>query len=82
MSGAMKCRELADFLMDYVNGDLPADSRAQFELHLSKCSNCEAYLVQYKVTIQAGQMACEELSEAMVLPEDLIKAVLAAKAKN
>jgi anti-sigma factor RsiW len=35
----MKSRELAEFLNDYVSGELPAESRTQFEFHLSKCKN-------------------------------------------
>ena len=38
----MKCRELAEFLMDYVSGELSQESRAHFEFHLSKCTNCPA----------------------------------------
>lgn len=78
----MKCRELAEFLMDYVSGDLPAESRTHFEFHLSKCKNCHEYLVQYEITIKAGKLACGELSDEMqAIPDDLVKAVLAARAK-
>jgi anti-sigma factor RsiW len=78
----MNCRELADFLMDYYNGDLPEDARIQFELHMSKCGSCETYFVQYQVTVKAGKIACDEMSDEMkAVPEDLIKAVLAARQK-
>ena len=78
----MKCRELADFLMDYVSGELPHESRAHFEFHLSKCKNCHEYLVQYEVIIKAGKIACDELSDEMRdIPEDLVKAVMAARSK-
>jgi predicted anti-sigma-YlaC factor YlaD len=78
----MNCRELSEFLMDYCNGDLPEESRVLFEAHLNKCGNCETYFVQYKVTIKAGQMACDDKGdEIKAIPEDLIKAVLAARAK-
>jgi len=59
----MKCRELAEFLMDYVSGELPQESRTHFEFHLSKCKNCHEYLVQYEVTIKAGKIACDEMSD-------------------
>lgn len=77
----MKCRELADFLMDYVSGDLPQESRVHFEFHLSKCKNCHEYLVQYEITIKAGRIACDELSDELPqnIPDDLVKAVLAAR---
>ena len=79
----MKCRELAEFLSDYVNGELPQESRTHFEFHLSKCTNCHEYLVQYEVTIKAGKIACDEMSDEMQgIPDDLIQAVLAARVKT
>jgi anti-sigma factor RsiW len=78
----MKCRELAEFLNDYVSGELPLESRTHFEFHLSKCKNCHEYMVQYEVTIRAGKIACDEMSDEMPeIPEELIKAVLAARQK-
>ena len=77
----MKCRELADFLFEYVSGELPNESRVHFEFHLSKCKNCHEYLVQYEMTIKAGKIACGELSDELPanMPDDLVKAVLAAR---
>ena len=78
----MKCRELAEFLSDYVNQELPQESREHFEFHLSKCKNCHEYLVQYEVTIRAGKIACDEMSDEMGdIPDDLVKAVIAARQK-
>jgi anti-sigma factor RsiW len=79
----MKCRELAEFLNDYVSGELPAENRAHFEFHLSKCTNCHEYLVQYEVTIKAGKIACDDMSDEMgPIPEELVKAVLLARVKT
>lgn len=79
----MKCRELAEFLNDYVSGDLPEENRVHFEFHISKCKNCHEYMVQYEVVIKAGKIACDEFSDEMpVMPEELIKAVLASRQKN
>ena len=78
----MKCKELADFLMDYVSGELPVESRTHFEFHISKCKNCHQYLVQYEVTIRAGRIACDEMSDEIgAIPDDLVKAVMAARTK-
>jgi anti-sigma factor RsiW len=78
----MKCRELAEFLNDYVSGELPEENRAHFEFHISKCKNCHEYMVQYEVVIKAGRMACDEMSDEMPsMPEELIKAVLASRQK-
>lgn len=79
----MKCRELAEFLNDYVSGDLAVETRTTFEFHLSKCKNCHEYMVQYQVVIKAGKIACDDMSDEMpAMPEELIKAVLAARQKN
>lgn len=77
----MKCRELAEFLIDYVSGDLPEETRVHFEVHLSRCRNCHAYLIQYQSTVKAGKIACGEHSDELPsdVPEDLVKAVLAAR---
>ena len=76
----MKCRQLAEFLMDYVSGDLPEDERAHFELHLSRCPNCHEYLEQYEATIKAGKVACgEDQGIPADVPEDLVKAILEAR---
>lgn len=79
----MKCRELAEFLNDYVSNELPQESRVHFEFHISKCKNCREYMVQYEVVIKAGKIACDEMSDEMpAMPEELIKAVLASRQKN
>lgn len=77
----MKCRELAEFLYDYVSGELPVEHRTHFEFHLSKCGNCHEYLVQYQMTIEAGRIACGDKSDELPanIPEDLVRAVLAAR---
>lgn len=77
----MTCRELADFLMDYLNGDLTADVRAAFDRHLSLCPNCVSYLSAYKTTIELGRRAFKDDSAdaSAAVPEDLVRAILAAR---
>lgn len=77
----MKCRELAEFLLDYVSGELPEENRAHFELHLTRCRNCREYLVQYEGCVKAGRIACGATSDELPadVPEDLVKAVMAAR---
>jgi anti-sigma factor RsiW len=75
------CREFAEFIMDYLAGELPADAREPFERHLSRCHNCHEYLAQYRHTIEAGRLAFRDLEEDVPadVPEGLVKAVLAAR---
>jgi anti-sigma factor RsiW len=76
----VNCRECADFLADYVAGELPANQLAVFERHLRACSNCEEYMRQYKATILAGRAACADPDAEADVPEPLIRAILAARA--
>lgn len=74
----MTCRECAEFLADYLTGELPAEVRATFEAHLAICPNCVTYLDQYRATIGAGKAAFGD-EVAGDLPEELIRAILATR---
>lgn len=80
----MTCQEVADFLMDYVNGELSPSRRAVFEEHLAICPQCVAYLQSYELTIKASKTARDHIHDwdANAVPEDLIRAILAARNKN
>lgn len=81
----LTCREVTDFLMDYVSGDLPLWTRAKFEFHLQICSNCRTYLQSYRDTIALGKAAFDDPETpagAADVPEDLVKAILAARRTN
>ena len=77
----MTCREFADFVMDYLTGELPADVAASFDRHLSACPNCRTYLAQYRATIAAGRAAFADDHAAVPddVPEDLIRAILSTR---
>ena len=75
------CREFVEFLADYLDGDLPPASLAEFEFHLTDCPDCVLYLKSYKATVQLGKEAFTDL-EAPVpteVPEELIEGILAAR---
>lgn len=71
------CQEILDFLGDYVSGELPAAQREEFERHLAICPPCVDYLKTYEQTIRLGKCACGDVDEKP--PEELIKAILAAR---
>ena len=75
----MTCRECAEFLADYVAGELAAEAVVTFERHLGACRNCRVYMKQYRLTIQAGKTACDTDSELHTPPEELIRAILEAR---
>ena len=76
------CRQLLDFIYDYLDGALPENDRAEFERHLSVCPSCVHYLDTYKQTLriskQALRPAPEPRDEDVDLPEPLVHSILAA----
>ncbi len=77
----MTCREFADFMMDYLSDELSSESRARFDHHLSLCANCRKYLTSYEETVKLGKRAFadEEAALPADVPEELVKAILAAR---
>lgn len=77
----MTCREFADFIMGYLDGDLPPAVQAPFEHHISLCQACHRYLSQYKATIAAGRAAFQEPDGALPseVPEELVSAILESR---
>jgi anti-sigma factor RsiW len=41
------CRDFADFLLDYVEGELPTETRQRFDEHMAICPDCVQYLRHY-----------------------------------
>ncbi len=74
------CREFADFMADYLSGELPQDRRSAFEEHLRLCVNCQKYLAGYKETIRLGKRAFADDDAALPphVPRDLVRAILTA----
>jgi anti-sigma factor RsiW len=76
------CRELIDFLVDFLDGTLPADQRVVFEEHLGRCPACVAYLREYQATVRLEQSTGrpgDDGSASDTIPEGLVRAILAAR---
>lgn len=75
----MTCREFIEFLMSYVDEELPASQRAEFERHVGICPSCRAYLDGYRKTLALERelSECDRLPENV--PEDLVRAIVKAK---
>jgi predicted anti-sigma-YlaC factor YlaD len=59
---ALTCQELVELVTDYLEGLLPSEEQARFELHLQGCAGCRAYLQQMKETIYlTGRLREDEL---------------------
>ena len=77
----MNCREFTEFLNDYFDGDLADAERDVFDAHLAECPDCRAYLETYRYTVRLSRVALTGPAPAD-LPEDLIAAILAARATH
>ena len=81
MHRMITCKEFEDFVLRYLDDELPARQRSMFELHMRLCRECREYLAAYRRTIEVGREASRSADEALPedVPEDLIKAILEAR---
>lgn len=77
----MTCRELADFIADYLDGELPPAEVQEFDRHLARCGNCARYLDAYRQSVAMGKQAFVEPRAAVPsdVPEQLVDAILRAR---
>ena len=77
------CRELADFIQGYLDGELSVRERLAFRMHLALCRACRAYLKTYEEAVRMGKQAFDTSSDAIPedVPEDLVKAVMESRKK-
>jgi anti-sigma factor RsiW len=47
------CREVAELLIDFVEGDLPEPRMITLQQHICACPPCLFYLETYQTTIEA-----------------------------
>ena len=77
------CKELIEFIGSYLAGDLPPPERREFERHLAGCPACVEYLDAYR---RAGQLARDAFRDDARapedLPEDLVRAIVAARTRH
>lgn len=81
MPNMMTCREFEDFVVDYLDNELPEKQRSKFELHLRLCKECQQYLNAYQRTIEISRTAYTSGDDAVPddVPDDLVKAILKAR---
>ena len=84
MGTAKTCREVIEFLAAYVDGELSEDVRFRFDAHVAACPACSAYLESYEATVKLAKAALSGSDDPVPaeVPEDLVKAILAARRKE
>ena len=72
MDAEMTCKELVEYVTEYLEGTLAQDLRIQMEDHLSRCDGCTQYLAQMRQTVRlTGQLREENLTPRQ--RDDLLK---------
>jgi anti-sigma factor RsiW len=79
----MRCLEFVEFLMAYLERELPTAEREEFERHLDRCPDCVNYLATYEETVRLGKGLCDDPDgpPPADAPDELVRAILAARAK-
>ena len=75
------CREFVDFLMAYLDEELPASQREVFEGHIHLCPPCGDYLGTYREAVAMGKQVCRDCDGPAPedAPEELVRAILSAR---
>jgi anti-sigma factor RsiW len=66
------CASGVDLLMDYLEGELPADLRSAVDAHIAGCPRCVAFIASYRETPRILREAT-----AAAMPPDLQASLLA-----
>jgi len=74
----LTCRDCIEFLMDYIDGALPASEKATFDLHLAACPPCRDYLKSYLASVRLCEQQRSEC-RASPMPEEMVRAILGAR---
>jgi len=75
------CVDFEDFIVDYLDGELPERQKMVFELHLRICRECREYLAAYRRTMEVSKVTIQSDRPDTLdtMPGDLIKAIREAR---
>ena len=73
------CRDVAEFLMAYLDRELDPPQRAAFESHLGVCDECVRYLRAYEQTVRLAKAAGRDVDAPEAVPERLVQSILASR---
>lgn len=76
----LACGEVITFLFEYLEDELDAGRRAEFDRHLAICPSCRNYLSTYRETLLLvrNQQPADE-AEIPEVPQHLVEALARAR---
>ena len=76
----LACGEVITFLFEYLDEEVAAERKAEFDRHLAICPSCRNYLDTYRESLllvrHAGQLDEAEIPE---LPQHLVDVIVRAR---
>lgn len=74
------CEAFEDFILAYLEDELSARQTFVFEMHLKLCRECRDYLRAYRTALELAKASgADDGPLPQTVPEDLVKAVVAAR---
>ena len=80
-SSHLTCQQLIDFIMSYLDHELPQAQRAEFDRHMAACPSCVDYMKTYEQTVMLAK-ACADDAVPDEVPESLVQAILEARKRT
>lgn len=79
--GMITCKEFEQFIIAYLDDELPPGKKAMFEWHMRLCRECRDYLAAYQRSVELGRAVFKSTHDQVPddVPKELIKAILDAK---
>jgi anti-sigma factor RsiW len=79
---AITCEEFVNSLGAFRDGDLALPDRIRAQEHLASCDKCSAYLRRYERTIELAKKTLANRAVSAVLPENLVRRIMAARRRS
>lgn len=76
------CRELIEFLREFLDGELSPRQVAIFDAHLRICPDCVNYVASYRTTLALERVTIDDPAPPAPLPEELVRAILASRSAD
>jgi len=82
--GMLNCRQIEDFIDDYLDESMAWRKRALFRSHLLMCRECRSYIDAYKRAVALGKNVFSDGDGPPPedVPEELVKAILDARSSG
>ncbi|MDX2131269.1 MAG: zf-HC2 domain-containing protein [Planctomycetota bacterium] len=78
-ASALSCKDCVEFLLDYLDGQLPAEQRFTFESHIAFCGDCEVFLANYRKAVELTSGCARGGAGAPgKIPEHMVDAIVKA----